>query len=78
MYSFIGGNLVNQEKHAKREKEWDEVFQDELKDEAAIRMELEQVTVVEGNHRAEDHRHQQNRSRQNKHEEIDSFPPEKA
>jgi len=56
----------------------DEVFQDELKDEADIRMELEQVTVVEGNHRAEDHRHQQNRSRQNKHEEIDSFPPEKA
>jgi hypothetical protein len=41
VYSFIGGDLVNQEKHAKRKKEWDEVFKDGMKDEADILRDLE-------------------------------------
>ena len=37
----MGGDSVNQEKHAKRKQEGDEIFQDGLKDEADMQRELE-------------------------------------
>jgi len=78
VYFFNGGDLVNQEKHAKRKKEGNEVFQDGLKDEADIQGKLESITLEEGNHGAEGHTHQQKRSRHKEHEKIDGPSPQKT